>query len=173
MTGKISDYSTFIILNIKHGLTNSKNIKEIILKCINMKDNSIKKISVDILMIIAIILEFLSLPILIHEIVGILLLFLIFAHLKLNEKYFKAITKGKYTLKRTIDLIVNIGLIISLFTTIISGIFLSQGSLKNIKIGNTKMSHIHKSSSIISLVFLGFHLLTNRKKFLNGLKKLK
>lgn len=148
-------------------------MKDNTLKKNNMKDNTLKKISVDILMIIAIILEFLSLPILIHEAVGIILLFLILAHLKLNEKYFKAITKGKYTLKRTINLIVNIGLIISLFTTIISGIFLSQKSLKNIKIGNTKMSHIHKSSSVVSLVFLVLHLLTNRKKFLNGMKKLR
>ena len=77
-------------------------------------------------MIIAIILEFLSLPILIHEIVGIILLFLIVAHLNFNQNYFKAITRGKYTLKRTINLIINIGLIISLFVTIISGIFISQ-----------------------------------------------
>ncbi len=124
-------------------------------------------------MIIAIILEFLSLPILIHEIVGIILLFLIVAHLNFNQNYFKAITKGKYTLKRTINLIVNIGLIISLFVTIISGIFISQKSLKHIKIGNSKMSHIHKASSIISLVFLVLHLLSTHKRFLNGLKKLK
>ena len=143
-----------------------------ILKLITMKDNS-KKISVDILMGVAIILEFISLPILLHEIIGIALLFLILAHLNYNKKYFKAITKGKYTLKRTIDLIVNIGLLISLFVTIISGIFLSQKSLKHIKIGNLEMSHIHKSSSIISLIFLGLHLFTTHKKLLYGLKKLK
>lgn len=144
------------------------------IKPINMKDNNlVKKISVDVLMIIAIILEFLSLPILIHEIVGIMLLFLILAHLNFNKKYFKSITKGKYTLKRTIDLIVNIGLLISLFTTIISGIFLTQKSLKKIKFGNMKMSHIHKSASVISLIFLGLHLLTTHKKLLRGVKKLK
>ena len=118
-----------------------------------MNDNTVKKISVDILMMLAIIVELLSLPILIHEIVGVGLLFLILAHINYNKKYFKAITKGKYTLKRTIDLIVNIGLLISLFITIISGIFLTQKSLKNIKIGNLKMSHIHKSSSIVSVIF--------------------
>lgn len=143
-----------------------------ILKSINMNDNS-KKISVDILMVIAIILEFISLPLLIHEIVGIILLFLILAHLNYNQKYFKAITKGKYTLKRTINLIVNIGLLISLLITIISGIFITQKSLKDIKIGNLKMSHIHKSFSIISIIFLGFHLFTTHKKFLQGLKKIK
>ncbi|WP_323737567.1 cytochrome b/b6 domain-containing protein (plasmid) [Methanosphaera sp. ISO3-F5] len=147
---------------------NYKSIKDIY-----MKEDAMKKISVDVLMIIAIILEFLSLPILIHEIVGIILLFLILAHLNFNQKYFKSITKGKYTLKRTVNLVINIGLLLSLFTTIISGIFLSQKSLKSIKIGGMKMSHIHKSASVISLVFLGFHLLTTHKKLLSGLKKLK
>ena len=130
-----------------------------------------KKVTVDILMFIAIILEFLSLPILIHEIVGIGLLFLIILHIKFNKNYFKAITKGKYTLKRTVDLIINIGLMISLLITIISGIFCSQKSLKSLKIGNHKMPHIHKSSSLISLIFLVLHLLTTRKKLLREVKK--
>lgn len=131
-----------------------------------------KKITVDILMFIAIILEFLSLPILIHEIVGVGLLFLVMLHIKFNKNYFKAIPKGKYNLKRTIDLIINMGLLISLSVTIVSGICSSQKSLKSLKIGNHKISHIHKSSSIFSLIFLGLHLLTTRKKLLREIKKL-
>lgn len=130
-----------------------------------------KKITIDILMVIAIILEFLSLPILIHEIVGIGLFALIYLHLKSNKRYFKAITKGKYNLKRTIELIINIGLLFSLLITIISGIFSSQKSLKDIKIGNHKISHLHKSSSIISLLFLVFHFASTRKKLLREYKK--
>lgn len=121
-------------------------------------------------MFIAIVLEFLSLPILIHEIVGIGLLFLIILHIKFNKNYFKAIPKGKYNLKRTMDLIINIGLLISLSVTIISGILSSQKS--GLKIRNHKISHIHKSSSIFSLIFLGLHLLTTRKKLLRQMKKL-
>lgn len=131
-----------------------------------------KKIIVDILMGLAIILEFVSLPILIHEIIGIGLIFLIILHIKFNKNYFKAIPKGKYNLKRTIDLIINIGLLISLSITIISGILSSMKSFKGLKIGNQKMSHIHKSSSILSLIFLGLHLLTTRKKLLREIKKL-
>lgn len=147
--------------NLNMNITNN-NIKE---------DFMNKKVTVDILMVIAIILEFLSLPILIHEIVGIGLLFLVILHLKFNKRYFKAINKGKYNLKRTIDLIINIGLLISLLITIISGIFCSQKSLKSLKIGNHKISHIHKSSSILSLIFLGLHLITTRKKLLREIKK--
>ena len=130
------------------------------------------KITVDILMGITIILEFLSLPILLHEILGIGLVFLIILHIKLNKNYFKAIFKGKYNLKRTVDLFIHFGLLISLAITIISGICSSQKSLKNITVAGYKMSHIHKSSSIISLVFLGLHLLTTRKKLLREIKKL-
>lgn len=129
-----------------------------------------KKIIVDVLMGIAIILEFISLPILIHEIIGVGLLILIILHLNFNKKYFKAITKGKYNLKRTINLIINMGLLISLLITIISGIFSSQKSLKSVKIGGRKISHIHKSSSIFSLIFLGLHLLITHKKFFDKLK---
>lgn len=130
-----------------------------------------KKITVDILMGAAIILEFIALPILIHEIVGIGLLFLVILHIKLNKNYFKAIPKGKYNLKRAIDLIINLGLMFSLFITIISGILsaLKSGS----KIGNHKISHIHKSSSVLSLIFLGLHLLTTRKKLFREIKKLR
>ena len=130
-----------------------------------------KKITVDVLMVIAIILEFLSLPILIHEIIGIGLIFLIALHLKFNKRYFKAITKGKYNLKRTIELIVNIGLMISLLITIISGIFAAVGSLKDLRIGKRKISHLHKPSSVFSLIFLVLHLIVTRKKLARELKK--
>ena len=131
------------------------------------------KVAVDILMGITIILEFLSLPILLHQILGIGLIFLVILHIKLNKNYFKAIFKGKYNLKRTVDLFIHFGLLISLAVTIISGICYSQKSLKHMTIGGYKMSHIHKSSSIITLVFLGFHLLTTRKKFLREIKKMR
>lgn len=129
-----------------------------------------KKITVDILMGIAIILQFISLPILIHEIIGMGLLFLIIIHIQQNKNYFKAINKGKYTLKRTIDLIIHMGLLISLLITIVSGIL---SSLKSFKVGNRNISKIHKTSSVISLIFLGLHLLTTRKKLSREIKKLR
>ena len=132
-----------------------------------------KRITVDILMVITIILEFVSLPIMLHQVLGIGLLFLIIYHIKLHKNYFKAIFKGKYNLKRALDLIINIGLLISLLVTIISGICNSQKSLKSMKIGNFSMSHIHKSSAVISLVFLVLHLISTHKKLFREIKKIK
>lgn len=131
-----------------------------------------KKIIVDILMVIAILMEFLSLPILIHEVIGIGLVFLIILHINFNKKYFKAISKGKYTLKRTINLFINMGLMISLFLTIITGILCSQKSFKDLMIGKYKIKGIHKTSSVVSLIFLGLHLFTVRKKIISEIKKL-
>ena len=130
-----------------------------------------QRVVVDVSMFLAIILEFCSLPIFIHEVVGIGLFFLVILHLYYNKHYFKAITKGKYDLKRTLGLIINIGLLISLLITIITGIISSQKSLKDLKIGNYKISHLHKPFSIISLIFLVFHLLFTHKKFLRILKR--
>ena len=131
-----------------------------------------KKVAVDILMFVAIVLEFFSLPILVHEIVGMGLLFLIVLHIKFNKNYFRSITKGKYNLKRAAELIINIGLLVSLLITIVSGIFSSQSALKNLKIANHKISHLHKYSSILSLVFLGLHLFSTRKKLVREIKKI-
>ena len=110
-------------------------------------------------------------PILIHEIIGLGLAFLIILHINYNKNYFKAIRKGKYNLERIIGLIVNIGLLASLFITIISGIFASQKSLKDLKIGNRKISSLHKPTAVISLIFLVLHLITTRKKLARELKK--
>ena len=131
-----------------------------------------KKVTVDVLMGIAIILEFVSLPILVHEIIGISLLFLVITHIYQNRNFFKAIPKGKYTLKRTINLFIHMGLLVSLFVTIISGICSSRKSLNGFKFGKYNIAHIHKASSILSLVFLGLHLITTRKKLFREIKKL-
>lgn len=130
-----------------------------------------KRIAVDISMFSVIILEFLSLPIYLHEVLGIGLFFLTILHLYYNKNYFKAITKGKYNLKRTLGLIINIGLLISLLLTIITGIFTSQKALKDFKIGRYKISRLHKPFSIISLIFLVLHLVFTRKKFIRLMKK--
>ena len=130
-----------------------------------------KKLGVDISMFLAIILEFVSLPALLHGIVGIILIFLIILHLYYNKKYFKAISKGKYDLRRTLELIINTGLLISLLITAIFGVCSSQDSLKDIKIGNYNVSKLHKSFSIISVIFLVLHLGFTRKKLLRKIRK--
>ncbi len=50
----------------------------------------------------------------IHEIVGICLIVLVAMHLILNRKYIKAISKGRYSKKRSLELIINLGFFYSI-----------------------------------------------------------
>lgn len=69
-----------------------------------------KKIIVDILLLILMLIEYsrAQIPAEIHEITGICLIILVIIHLILNRKYLKSIPKGKYNLKRSLMLIVNL-----------------------------------------------------------------
>ena len=74
-----------------------------------------KKLIVDIIMFILMLLEFSRLytGALLHELIGIALLILIIIHLILNKNYLLNILKAKYNVRSIIMLITNILLIIS------------------------------------------------------------
>lgn len=130
------------------------------------------KIIVDILMFIILILEFSKayLSNFVHEVLGILLVALIIIHLILNRNYIKVIFKGKYNLSRIIMLVVNALFFISMITTIILGICISQSLFTNISTFNSQISKLHIILSSASLIILGLHLGINLKTILAKMK---
>lgn len=100
-----------------------------------------------------------------HEIVGICLLALVIAHLILNGKYIKAIPKGKYNLKRSSFLIINVAFMIVFFLTTIFGLLSNQEILTFLNIGSLTTVYLHKILAYICLILLGIHLGMN----INGL----
>lgn len=127
-----------------------------------------KKIIIDILMLILIILEYSRNYInpILHEIFGIVLIVLLIIHLTLNINYIKNILKGKYNRERIITLTVNILLFISFIASIILGILSSQELLKFMNIGNIKVIELHKIISYITLIILGIHIGLNLSKMI-------
>ena len=119
-----------------------------------------KKIIVDVLMFILMLLEFSRgyMKPLFHEIFGIALLILVNIHLILNRSYFKTLFKGKYNLKKPIIVIINAGFMITFVLSMIFGLLSSQDLLKFINIGNLKIIELHKILAYISLIFMGLHL---------------
>ena len=119
-----------------------------------------KKLLVDILLFVLMILEFsrMYMPTIIHEIIGILLMGLVIIHLVLNWNYIKNIFKGKYDLKKVIMLIVNALFMISLFLSLIFGILSSQDLLKFMNIGNLDIISLHKIMAYVSLLCMACHL---------------
>ena len=105
------------------------------------------------------------LPPQIHEIVGICLLALVIVHLILNRKYIKAIPKGKYNLKRSSFLIINVVFMIVFILTMIFGLLSSQEILTFLNIGSLTTVYLHKILAYLCLILLGIHLGMN----MNGL----
>jgi hypothetical protein len=128
-----------------------------------------KKIIIDILMFILMLIEFskVYLPPQIHEIVGICLIALVIVHLILNRKYIKAIPKGKYNLKRSSFLIINVVFMIVFILTMIFGLLSSQEILTFLNIGSLTTVYLHKILAYLCLILLGIHLGMN----MNGMFK--
>lgn len=119
-----------------------------------------KKIVIDILMFVLMLLEFSKAymsPIW-HELFGLLLVVLIIIHLILNKSYLKSINKGNYTIKRFIMLISNILFFLTFLLSVIFGILSSQELFKYFSIGTYGIQFLHKIFSYISLLLLGIHL---------------
>lgn len=101
--------------------------------------------------------------ILIHEILGTSLFVLFFIHQILNYKYYKNIFKGKYNLKRTVILIIDILLLVSMIGIIVSAINISSDvfSFLNIetKIWGRKLHLLSTSWGFILMsIHVGLHL---------------
>lgn len=128
-----------------------------------------KKITVDILLFILMLLEYsrVYLPNEIHEIIGICLIILVIIHLALNINYFKAISKGKYSFKRSFILVVNVLFIITFSATCITGILSSQDILTFMNIGNMTIIYLHKIFAYSSVIVSGMHLGVNLTKLFN------
>lgn len=139
-------------------------------RILNMK----KKITIDILMFILMLLEFsrMYMEPIYHEIIGIILLILFIIHLILNMQYIKNIQKGKYNLKRTIMLIVNILFMITFSLSLLFGILSSQNLLTFMNINNMNIIKLHKMFSYISLVIMGIHLGINFNAMFGKISKI-
>lgn len=119
-----------------------------------------KKIIVDILLVILTLIEFsrVYLNPTAHEVIGIFLIMLLIMHLILNRNYLKAIHKGRYNFKRTLKLIVNLALLVMFILMCIMGLLSSQATLTFLNIGNLTTVYLHKIFSYITLIILGMHL---------------
>lgn len=133
-----------------------------------------KKLIVDIIMFILMLLEFSRLytGALLHELIGIALLILVIVHLILNKNYLLNILKAKYNVRSIIMLITNILLIISFLLTIVLGILSSGEILTFLNIHNLTIVKLHKILGNVSLIVIGIHLGINFNAMFGKITKL-
>ena len=123
-----------------------------------------KKIIVDVLLFLLMIIQYsrLYLNPTLHEIIGISLIILIIPLIYLNRKYFKILKKGKYNIKRSFKLVINIAFLIVFLLTCILGILSSQ----TLGIGSLTAIYLHKIFAYLSVILLGLHLSFNINQLL-------
>lgn len=133
-----------------------------------------KKLIVDIIMFILMLLEFSRLytGALLHELIGIALLILVIVHLILNKNYLLNILKVKYNVRSIIMLITNILLIISFLLTIVLGILSSGETITFLNIHNLTIVKLHKILGNVSLIVIGIHLGINFNAMFGKITKL-
>ena len=133
------------------------------------------KIIIDILLFILFVLEFSKIHVssFLHELIGILIVLVLFNHLLLNRNYIKTIFKGKYNSSRLSLLIVNILLFVGTVVTIVLGIMMSQSLFKSIGSYSLTISKMHLISSCLTIVILGIHIGFNANQMLAKVKFLK
>ena len=122
-----------------------------------------KKIIVDTLMFICMLLEFsrIYIPPIFHEIIGIVLAIFFVIHLWFNRFYIKSFFKGKYNLSRAIMAVINVWFFISFICCIIFWILSSQDLLTGLNIHNMTIVKLHKMFGYIWLIFMWLHLWIN------------
>ena len=94
-----------------------------------------------------------------HEIIGIVMAALMITHITLNRKWFSAIFKGRYNVRRMLTTVVNLLLIICVLTSMVSGIMISKHifTFLNIEVGVSLMRTLHLLAAYWGFVLMSFH----------------
>ena len=109
---------------------------------------------------------------LIHEILGTIIFVLFIIHQILNYRYYKMVFKGKYTFKRTLTLIIDLLLLISMIGMIISAINISSNVFSFLNI-STKIwgRKLHMLSTSWGFVLMSVHVGLHLNVLINKLNK--
>lgn len=117
----------------------------------------------DVLLLLLLVFEmsFLYMPPFFHELVGVALLIPIFVHLFQNRFYLKALMKGRWPLPRMLGAAVNLLLLMTCLTSIISGCLISNALFADVMPlslrSNPVLFSLHSASARGFLVMAGLH----------------
>ena len=94
-----------------------------------------------------------------HEYLGVFMFTLFLIHQYLNRKWYGALFRGKYNLRRWFSAIVNISLLVSFVITAFSGIAMSESfPALNVEDSMSFVRLAHLCCAYLSFVLMGVHL---------------
>lgn len=95
-----------------------------------------------------------------HEWIGVGLFACFIVHNLLNRKWYKALFKGRYTVLRSVQTIINLLLMFSFLACMVSALMISGGVFQNMRIPGMMMfgRKLHMASTAWCFVFMSMHL---------------
>lgn len=146
-----------------------------------MKPKLIVKIAIDFIMMILLLalMAYELIGAAAHEWIGAIMFALVIAHNALNWKWWRNLIKGKYTITRIAQTVINLAIFICLIVQMASGIMMARHAFTFLSV-NTGMSYARTLhlvgaywSFVLMSVHLGFHgsMLMGIAKKVTGIKK--
>ncbi|MHB1315777.1 MAG: DUF4405 domain-containing protein [Christensenellales bacterium] len=143
-----------------------------------LKSNVFLKIFLDIVLMAAFILLMNSktISMAFHEIAGIAIGIIFLVHKLLNWAWIKSVTKNIFARKVTaltrIRYILDVLLLLSVYTIIISGLFMSKALLPAAETISIAWKSIHTSLSYLCILLIGLHIGLHWKWVMNGFSRM-
>jgi hypothetical protein len=108
-----------------------------------------------------------------HEWIGVSVFALFITHNILNRQWYKNIFKVKYTIRRTITAVINIILVFTMATLIVTGLMQSRTVLAFLHLpGGMMIRLIHTTAAYWGLPLIGIHLGLNWGMIISGMRQM-
>ncbi|WP_291447881.1 DUF4405 domain-containing protein [Desulfovibrio sp.] len=106
-----------------------------------------------------------------HEWIGVAFCALCVLHLVINRRWFKGITRGKYTFRRHVNLLLNMLLMLSAITLCVTGVLGSRHIFGSLGFeGGMGIRQLHTFAAYWGMVLLGVHTGLQWLRVLTGLR---
>jgi hypothetical protein len=109
----------------------------------------------------------------VHEVVGVVVLFLFIFHNILNRRWYKAIFKGKYNVRRILQIAINLLFLVTMVLMMISAILISSDLFPFNPINNDMvLRQIHVQTAYWGFIFMAVHIGFSWGMILNSVRRM-
>jgi len=109
----------------------------------------------------------------IHEVVGVAVLLLFIVHNFLNRRWYKAVLKGKQSIRRILQIGINLLFLVTMILMMISAVLISGDLFSFIPINNDMMlRQIHVQTAYWGFIIMAVHIGLSWEMIINSVRKM-
>lgn len=109
----------------------------------------------------------------IHEVVGVVVLVLFIVHTFLNRRWYKAIFKGKYNVRRILQIGINLLFLVTMVLMMISAVLISSDLFPFIPVNNDMMlRQVHVQTAYWVFIIMAVHIGLSWGMIINSVRRM-